>query len=170
VEKWRTTAVQQGNVVKTTPPNGATATTSVTDAFGRAVELRQHTTADGVNGPYQSTWYTYNAWDELTKVVDHDKNEWRNKYDVKGRLTETVDPDKGKATNQYTSFDDLQKSTLPLYAREDALLAAAATELHTRTGGGQILWDPAAVAEHLRAWDLSLRCTRDRVVVAGGEG
>ncbi|GAA0421055.1 hypothetical protein Aca07nite_10930 [Actinoplanes capillaceus] len=111
VEKWRTTYAYEGNLVRTTPPAGATPTTAVTDVFGRTIELRQHITESGVNGSYQSTWYSYNHRDELTKVVDHDKNEWKYTYDVKGRQIESVDPDKGKTTNQYTEYDELEKST-----------------------------------------------------------
>ncbi|WIM98647.1 recombinase family protein [Actinoplanes oblitus] len=58
-------------------------------------------------------------------------------------------------------------SPLPFYAREDALLAAAAVELDAWTGEGQQLGDPDAVADYLRAQDLALRCTRDAVVVEG---
>ena len=44
---------------------------------------------------------------------------------------------------------------------------AAAAELHAQTSGGQALWYPALVAEHLRAQNLMLRCTRDHVELAG---
>ncbi|MBB2949255.1 DNA invertase Pin-like site-specific DNA recombinase [Actinoplanes lutulentus] len=59
------------------------------------------------------------------------------------------------------------ESALPFYAREDTLLAAAANELHARTGGGQTLWSPALVAEHLRSQNFTLRCTRERVQLLG---
>jgi hypothetical protein len=58
-------------------------------------------------------------------------------------------------------------STMPFYAREDALLTAAAAELDALTGGGQTLWDPAAVADCLRARELTLRGTRDGVKLLG---
>jgi hypothetical protein len=42
-------------------------------------------------------------------------------------------------------------SWLPFYAREDTLLSMGAAPLDTLTGGGQTLWDTAAVADYLRA-------------------
>jgi len=58
-------------------------------------------------------------------------------------------------------------SPLPFYAREDALLTAAAGELDALTGGGQTLWDPATVAGYLWARELTLRSTRDGVTLSG---
>jgi hypothetical protein len=42
-------------------------------------------------------------------------------------------------------------SVLPFYGREDTLLSMSAAELDHLTGGGQTLWDTAAVADCLRA-------------------
>jgi RHS repeat-associated protein len=111
VEKWRTTTAYEGDLTKTTPRAGDTSTTKVTDAQGRVVELRQHTTVSGVAGAYQSTWYTYNGKDQLTKVVDPAGNQWTYKYDVKGRQYEAVDPDKGTTTSQYNDYDEVEKTT-----------------------------------------------------------
>lgn len=111
VEKWRTTTGYEGDLTKVTPPAGGTPTTTVTDIQGRTVELRQHTTAQGVDGAYQSTRYTYNGKDQLVKVADHDGNQWTYTFDVKGRQTQVTDPDKGTSTSQYNDYNELEKTT-----------------------------------------------------------
>jgi hypothetical protein len=58
-------------------------------------------------------------------------------------------------------------SVLPFYVREDTLLSMAAVELDNLTGGGQTLWDTAAVADYLRARDLALSSTRTGVTLLG---
>jgi hypothetical protein len=58
-------------------------------------------------------------------------------------------------------------SVLPFYAREDTLLSMAAAALDNLTGGGQTLWDTAAVADYLRAHDLTLSSTRTGVTLLG---
>ncbi|MGI5153101.1 polymorphic toxin-type HINT domain-containing protein [Plantactinospora sp. CA-294935] len=107
VEKWRTTTVPEGDLTKTTPPEGGTATSTVTDVRGNTVELRQHTTAAGVDGAYQTTRYSYTLKDQLTRVTDPAGNEWRYRYDIRGRQIEAADPDKGTTTSTYNDFDDL---------------------------------------------------------------
>ncbi|MEU5783623.1 RHS repeat-associated core domain-containing protein [Micromonospora lupini] len=111
VEKWRTTTSYEGDLTKVTPPAGGTPTTTVTDIKGRTVELRQHTTANGVNGAYQSTWYTYDPKDKLTAVTDHLGDKWSYVFDVKGRVTRITDPDKGTSQSQYNEYDELEKTT-----------------------------------------------------------
>ena len=111
VEKWRTTTRHEGDLTAVTPPQGGTPTTTVTDIHGRTVELRQHTTTAGVNGPYQATRYSYDSRDQLIKMTDPAGNEWINRYDVKGRLSESVDPDKGTTTYTYNDTDDLITAT-----------------------------------------------------------
>ncbi|AVT41510.1 hypothetical protein C6W10_15980 [Plantactinospora sp. BB1] len=111
VEKWRTTTAYTGDTTRVTPPDGGTPTTSVTDAHGRTVELRQHTTDQGVEGPHQATRYTYNGKDQLVTVADPDGNEWTYTFDVKGRQIQTKDPDKGITTSEYNDHDDLARTT-----------------------------------------------------------
>ncbi|MGI5153085.1 polymorphic toxin-type HINT domain-containing protein [Plantactinospora sp. CA-294935] len=110
-EKWRTTTVHTGDTTRVTPPDGGTPTTTVTDAQGRTVELREHTTAQGVDGPYQATRYTYNGKGQLVTVADPDGNEWTYTYDVKGRQVQAKDPDNGLVTSEYNDHDDLTKTT-----------------------------------------------------------
>ncbi|MEH1016976.1 polymorphic toxin-type HINT domain-containing protein [Micromonospora sp. CPCC 206060] len=111
VEQYRTTRAYEGDLVKVTPPDGGTPTTTLTDVQGRTVELRQHTTAQGVTGAYQSTYYTYNAKDQLAKVADHVGNEWTYTFDVRGRQIQSTDPDKGTTTSQYNDVNELEKTT-----------------------------------------------------------
>ncbi|MEO3819624.1 polymorphic toxin-type HINT domain-containing protein [Plantactinospora sp. B24E8] len=110
-EKWRTVTSHEGDLTKVTPPRGGTPTTTVTDAEGRTVALRQHTTPAGVSGPHQETRYVYNHKDQLVKTVDTAGNEWVNEYDVQGRQWRTTDPDKGTTTSTYNEFNELVKTT-----------------------------------------------------------
>ncbi|MCO8277489.1 hypothetical protein M1L60_43610 [Actinoplanes sp. TRM 88003] len=111
VEKWRTVTRDEGDLVRTTPPGGGTPTTTLVDALGRTSELRQHTGPDGVDGPYWSTKYRYNARGAMTSVVDHRNNEWTYDYDARGRTVGVTDPDKGRSTSWYNQFDELEKTT-----------------------------------------------------------
>ncbi|WP_229068507.1 polymorphic toxin-type HINT domain-containing protein [Actinoplanes sp. DH11] len=111
VDKWRTTTTYEGDRITVVPPKGGTPTTTITDALGRTSELRQYTTAAGIGGAHQSTWYEHNAKDQLTKVTDHLKNEWAYTYDILGRQIQAVDPDSGTTKNEYDQFGDLIKTT-----------------------------------------------------------
>jgi RHS repeat-associated protein len=111
VEKWRTTTVPEGDLVKVTPPLGATATTTVMDAQGRARELRLHTTLSGVDGAFDSTFYDYNNKDQLIETVDPAKNRWSTRYDVLGRVKSTTDPDKGTTSFTYDPYGAVQTTT-----------------------------------------------------------
>jgi RHS repeat-associated protein len=121
VEKWRTTTRYEGDLTRVAPPLGGVATTTLTDVEGRTVELRQHTTAAGVDGAAQTTRYTYDRKNQLTKVVDPAGNEWTWRFDIRGRRIGETDPDKGATTFEYNEFDDLVKTT---DARELALVYA----------------------------------------------
>ncbi|MEV4826795.1 RHS repeat-associated core domain-containing protein [Micromonospora sp. NPDC049257] len=111
VEKWRTVTNYRGDRVQVTPPAGGTPTTTLTDIEGRTTDLQQHTTAQGVNGPYVNTHYTYNRKGQLVTLTDPDSNEWTYVFDVKGRQTSAQDPDKGLTTSTYNDYDDLATTT-----------------------------------------------------------
>jgi RHS repeat-associated protein len=111
VEKWRTTTRNEGDLTRTIPPAGGTATTVLTDIEGRAVALRQHNTAAGIDGGYQETSYTYNRKDQLIAVADADGNQWTYKFDPRGRQIEATDPDAGASISTYTEFGDVQTTT-----------------------------------------------------------
>ncbi|MEV4536593.1 RHS repeat-associated core domain-containing protein [Asanoa sp. NPDC049518] len=110
-KKWGTTTSYEGDRTAVTPPAGGTPTTTITDYQGRTVELRQHTTAQGVAGDYQSTRYTFNGKGQQTMVRDHDDNRWTYTFDVKGRQVESVDPDKGSAKTEYNEYDEVERTT-----------------------------------------------------------
>jgi RHS repeat-associated protein len=111
VEKWRTTTAYGGDRTVVTPPAGGTPTTTITDAQGRTVELREHTTAAGAAGAYQSTTYHYDGRDELTSVEDALHNAWTYTYDAKGRPHIADDPDKGRTVTDYDATDDVLHTT-----------------------------------------------------------
>jgi RHS repeat-associated protein len=130
VEKWRTTTVHEGDLVKVTPPAGGTPTTTKIDIWGHTVELRQHTTAQGVAGPAQTTRYTYNRKGQLVDVADPAGNQWRYTYDFEGREVESVDPDKGTAVSGYDAKGDRVRVT----DGRGKVLAYTYDQLGRRTG------------------------------------
>ncbi|WP_147455060.1 polymorphic toxin-type HINT domain-containing protein [Saccharothrix australiensis] len=98
-EQWRTTTAYGGDRVHTTPPQGAAATTIVSDAQGRTTEKRQYT--NGLGSAFDTTAYAYNTAGLLSSVTDPAGNVWRYTYDFRGRLVATDDPDTGHSTTTY---------------------------------------------------------------------
>lgn len=111
VTRWRTTTTPEGDRTTVVPPSGGTASTTITDAQGRTIELRQYTTASGPTGAYDTTRYAYNSKDRLTKVTDPAGNEWTYEYDVKGRRTGAVDPDRGRTTTTYNDYNEITETS-----------------------------------------------------------
>ncbi|MFG2055214.1 RHS repeat-associated core domain-containing protein [Micromonospora sp. NPDC048930] len=105
VEKWRTTTEYFGDSTKVTPPATNAPTTTVTDAHGRTVELRQHVS------PVHSTSYVYNRKGQLVTVRDTKGDEWTYTYDVQGRQDSVNDPDKGLTTTKYNDYGDIDQVT-----------------------------------------------------------
>ncbi|WP_163511245.1 RHS repeat-associated core domain-containing protein [Fodinicola acaciae] len=104
-EKWHTSTAYGGDRVTTTPPQGGTPTTTINDAQGRTIELRQfHTTA--ANGPYDSTTYTYDPRGNRAIIKDPVGNTWSYHYDIRGRQISSTDPDRGTTR---TTYDDLDR-------------------------------------------------------------
>jgi RHS repeat-associated protein len=105
-EKWRTTTSYGGNWTAVTPPAGGTPTTTINDARGQTVELRQ---MKGTGpGNYDSTFYDYTPAGQLAKITGPGNQVWTYIYDVRGRKTQDSDPDKGIV--KYT-YDDLDRLT-----------------------------------------------------------
>ncbi|MFD6754873.1 hypothetical protein, partial [Micromonospora gifhornensis] len=75
-------------------------TVSHTDVRGNATRFDQYTSTTDPNS-YQSTTYTYDLLNRLTKVTDPAGNVWTNAYDLAGRTTHKVDPDAGTTTTHY---------------------------------------------------------------------
>ncbi|MGA6172908.1 RHS repeat domain-containing protein [Streptomyces sp. NPDC012600] len=112
-EQWRTRTVYEGDRTTVIPPKGGTATTTVTDARGRTVELLQYTNAARTTS--QKTRYVYGKYDEPSSVIDPDGNTWSYTFDSRGQKTKTVDPDKGTTSTEY---DDLGRVTGTTDARD----------------------------------------------------
>ncbi|MFC4107026.1 polymorphic toxin-type HINT domain-containing protein [Micromonospora zhanjiangensis] len=105
VEKWRSVTTYRGDQTDVTPPKGGTPVTTVTDAQGRTVELRQHASPD------ITTRYTFDRKGQLKTVTDTQGNEWSYGYDIKGRKVSTDDPDSGHSTSGYDDYDQLTSTT-----------------------------------------------------------
>lgn len=101
-ERWRTTTTYGGDRTSIDPPAGAVPTTTITDARGQTVELRQHTGA-APSTAYQATTYTYDDAGRLLGMSDAAGNDWSYTYDLRGRQIASTDPDKGATT---TTYDD----------------------------------------------------------------
>ncbi|MEU6964998.1 RHS repeat-associated core domain-containing protein [Streptomyces chrestomyceticus] len=99
------------------PPEGATATTTLTDARGQTTELRQHHTRTA-DAPYDTTRYTRTPAGQLATVTDPAGNTWTYTYDQLGRQIRTTDPDKGTTT---ATFDDRGQQTTTTDARGTTL-------------------------------------------------
>ncbi|WP_245828191.1 RHS repeat-associated core domain-containing protein [Micromonospora avicenniae] len=120
-EKWRTTTVYDGERVSKIPPAGGTATTTITDAQGRTVNLRQYKNrADvGRDDPttFDTTSYTYTPLGQRASVTDvTGANVWSYTYDLRGRQTKATDPDKGTTTTTYDAAGNVETTTSPLGA------------------------------------------------------
>jgi len=120
-EKWHTSYEYAGDRTTVTPPAGGTPATTIVDARGRVVELRQYKAATPT-GDYVSTRYTYLPAGQLETVTDTSGNLWRYKYDLRGRKIEQQDPDTNTTTYTYddrdlliTSKDARDKTTFHKY-------------------------------------------------------
>ncbi|MEU4619621.1 polymorphic toxin-type HINT domain-containing protein [Actinoplanes sp. NPDC023801] len=143
VERWRTTTAYGGDRVDVTPPSGGTATSTVSDARGRTIELRQYngtTPTPYIAGSWVGTEYKFDARGYQTQVVDHAKNDWVYTYDIRGMQIQVDDPDRGitkftydNAGNMLTSTDARNKKVAYLY---DAL-GRKSDAYDTRVGGTQ---------------------------------
>ncbi|MFD9303023.1 RHS repeat-associated core domain-containing protein [Streptomyces sp. NPDC060048] len=114
-EKWRTTTTYGPDWQAVVPPQGATATLTVTDSRGRTIERRDYKDRNPVLGAaatqYQKHTYTYNGAGKMATMVDNSgRNAWTYSHDLRGRQTESTDPDKGKSTTVYGSDGRPQSS------------------------------------------------------------
>ncbi|MEV0317701.1 polymorphic toxin-type HINT domain-containing protein [Streptomyces sp. NPDC050658] len=105
-----TKTIHGGDRTTVIPPEGATATTTLTDARGNATELRQHHTRSQ-SAAFDTTSYAFTPRGELAKVTDPAGNNWTYSYDQLGRQTETTDPDKGTTKSTYDDRGQLTTTT-----------------------------------------------------------
>ncbi|GAA4212761.1 RHS repeat domain-containing protein [Microbispora amethystogenes] len=109
-EKWRTTTAYNGERTDVDPPEGSTPTTTIADARGRTVELRQYKGPSPV-GAYDTTRYGYSRGGEQDTVTDPAGNVWRTTRDLRGRVVRTEDPDRGTTAYTYDDLDRIATST-----------------------------------------------------------
>ncbi|GAA3157852.1 hypothetical protein GCM10020001_097370 [Nonomuraea salmonea] len=128
-EKWRTTTTHFPDRVDMDPPAGATPMTSLLDAQGRTVELRQYK-GQSPTGDHDATRYTYDRNGLEASVTDAQGSVWRTHYDLRNRVTKLEDPDRGTTTFGYdvlgrtTSTTDARGRTLAfVYDRLDRQVA-----------------------------------------------
>jgi RHS repeat-associated protein len=110
VEKWRTTTAYGGDRVDVDPPDGQTATTTITDARDRTVELRQYK-GGSPTGLYDATKYTYWPTGQQATVTDAAGNVWKDEYDIAGRRIKAQAPDTGTTLYGYDAMDRLTSLT-----------------------------------------------------------
>ncbi|MFD7579825.1 RHS repeat-associated core domain-containing protein [Kitasatospora sp. NPDC059817] len=108
-----TTAYPGADRVDVTPPAGATATSTVTDARGRKTQLWQYRTASATGKPDDAdvTNYTYTPGGQAATRVDAAGNSWSYGYDQRGRQVKADDPDTGVSTRTYDSAGRLATTT-----------------------------------------------------------
>ena len=132
---WHSTTAYGGDRSDVTPPAGGVATSTVTDAHGRTVELRQYhgAVATGSTDPatYDATSYTYNGKGQLATLRNPAGTTWTYGYDLRGQRTSVVDPDAGTTT---TTYDDGGRVLSTTDGRGVTLAYAYADPLHRKTG------------------------------------
>ncbi|MEW1723353.1 RHS repeat-associated core domain-containing protein [Streptomyces sp. NPDC093109] len=102
-ETRRTKTVYDGNHTTEIPPQGGSASTTVTDPLGRTTEIIEYTNAARTTS--QSLLYGYNARGLLEKVTDAAGNVRKFTYDARGREVKAEDPDTGTMETRYDSLD-----------------------------------------------------------------
>ncbi|GAA0580096.1 RHS repeat-associated core domain-containing protein [Kribbella sandramycini] len=119
-EKFRTSTRYGGDRVHVDPPDGTTATTTLTDARGRTTELWQYRGATP-SGPHDTTKYQHTPANQLAAVTDAAGNRWEYTYDLRGRKTTAKDPDRGVST---ATYDDANRVISRTDAREQTIAFA----------------------------------------------
>jgi RHS repeat-associated protein len=100
---WNTVSTHNGRTSTMIPPQGGTVTSTVTNARGKTIELRQYEGASPT-GTNALTSYSYDRVGNLVGVTDPALNQWQYWYDLLGRKTKTSDPDAGISETTY--FND----------------------------------------------------------------
>jgi len=154
-EKWRTITGYDGATTTQVPPMGGTPQSTVTDARGRNVELREylrdpdtHAAADTVAEVLaltsQSTTYTYDPAGQRTQMRDTSNHVWSYTYDFGGRQTAADDPDAGHSTTTYDSSDRVVTTTSgageKLFYQYDALGRTIGLYDDNATGNKRASW------------------------------
>ncbi|SCL36862.1 RHS repeat-associated core domain-containing protein [Micromonospora pallida] len=109
-ERWRTTTSYEGDRTHVDPPDGATPTTTVTDARGNTVEIH-HYKGDSPSGPADVIRYTHTPGGELESMTDAANNVWRYSYNQLGQKVKDEDPDRGITEYAYDTLGRLEYVT-----------------------------------------------------------
>lgn len=112
-ERWRTVYGYGGDRDDVTPPTGGTTTSTVKNAAGQVVEMRQYQPgiAAGSSTGFVKTSYEYDRKGQLATITDATGKKWRYTYDLRGRLTVSDDPDVGTVKRTYSPAGDLLSQT-----------------------------------------------------------
>ncbi|MFD9535101.1 polymorphic toxin-type HINT domain-containing protein [Streptomyces sp. NPDC060010] len=149
-----TTTEYGGDRITVTPPQGATPTTTISDAAGKPTEVREYK-ATTPTGPYDTTVRAYDALGNLARLTDAGGSVWTWSYDQLGRQTKAVDPDTGTTI---TSYNDRNQKTAVKDGRDKTVsfvYDGLGRQLETRDGSasGPLLtsqtWDPTGAAGQL---------------------
>ncbi|MFC3980082.1 polymorphic toxin-type HINT domain-containing protein [Streptosporangium jomthongense] len=108
-EQWRTTTTYGGDRTSVDPPPGSTPVTTIVNAQGETVEVRQYR-GGSPTGDYDATKYTYTRAGQPATITDTAGNAWGYRYDLRGRLVQVDDPDKGTAKLAYDDRSDWLKT------------------------------------------------------------
>jgi len=111
VERWRTTTSYGGDHVDVSPPTGATATSTWTDARDRTVQFRQYPTRVVTGTDYDHTDYAYNTKGLQASVTGPDGSRWTYGYDILGRQTSATDPDGASSATKYNADGEVTQTT-----------------------------------------------------------
>ncbi|MFI8306873.1 polymorphic toxin-type HINT domain-containing protein [Streptomyces sp. NPDC085927] len=189
-----TTTIYGGDRVTVIPPQGGTATVTLSDAQGGTTELRQlHN--HNPDAAYDTTKYTYHSNGQLKSITDKAGSVWSYTYDQLGRQIASTDPDKGTTTSAYddrgqlTSVDDARTDAPKLVYVYDGL--GRKTELHEGSATGTLrakwVYDTVSGAKgqlteatryisgnaytnKVTAYDRLYRPSRTAVVIPDSEG
>ena len=120
VKKWATSTSYTGDSTATSAVQGGTATRTITDARGRAVEAREYAGqspedpefggALGASYTYTKTAYTPDGL-QNSITSGQDGSKWSYSYDLFGRKVSAADPDTGTSVTAYDSLDQVVKTT-----------------------------------------------------------
>ncbi|WP_093862902.1 polymorphic toxin-type HINT domain-containing protein [Streptomyces sp. TLI_053] len=99
--------------VDVTPPTDGRATTTISDARGRTLQLWQYRTPAPTGNPGDAdvTSYSYSQVGTEASRTDAAGNTWTYSYDQRGRRTGTSDPDAGTSTVTYDTAGRVAGST-----------------------------------------------------------
>ena len=156
--QWQTGYSYGGDRTTEVPPQGGTATTTVTDGRGRTAELDQYQSGSA-SGAYDATRYTYTPAGQLAVLTDPAGNGWTSVYDLRGRKIQATGPDTGTTTS---TFDDLGRLTSTTDVR-DRTVSYSYDALGRKTGAYDTTGGAAqSTSNQLAAWTYD--------TVSGGKG